>query len=105
MSLENPDRWERQWMDAITRLGCIVCLSEGFGYTPAVVHHIIRYGRRQGHLFTIPLCVGHHNSGERSDRCVSRHPWKRAFEDRYGSESFLLQKTRQLIEQQKVRAA
>lgn len=101
MSLQSPDRHERAWMDAITRLGCIACRVDGRGHSPAVVHHIIKHGRRVGHLFTIPLCPEHHNSGRRDEGCISRHPWHRAFEKRYGSELLLLDIIRQLVEGQK----
>ena len=98
MSLENPDKRERAWMRAVVDLGCIVCILEGLGHTPAVVHHILgKGGRRLGHLESIPLCHGHHASGECTDRCVSRHPWKNRFYKRYGTEIFLLSKTRGLI--------
>ena len=97
MSLENPDRKERAWMDAIVALGCIVCRLWYYAYVPAVVHHIIKNGRRVGHRATIPLCPHHHNSGRNDDECVSRHPWKSAFERKYGTEGHLLNKTRELI--------
>ena len=101
MSLANPDKHERAWMDAITRLGCIACRVDGRGHSPAVVHHIIKHGRRVGHLFTIPLCPNHHNSGRRDEDCISRHPWHRAFEKRYGSELLLLDITWQLVDRGK----
>lgn len=88
---------EREWMDAITRLGCCVCLSEGLGPSSAVVHHITSGGRRRGHLFTIPLCPSHHNSGLNNEFIVSRHPWKSAFQARYGSEETLLAKTKEML--------
>lgn len=84
-------------MDRIVQLGCCVCRLKYYAYVPAVVHHIINNGRRTGHLYTIPLCPMHHNSGRNDDEVVSRHPWRRAFERRYGLESYLLQKTRELV--------
>lgn len=102
MSLENPDKAERAWMDAIVRLGCIVCRNQGRGYVPAVVHHIIRFGRRMGHLYTLPLCEpGHHKDAPPGSGEISRHPWRRAFETRYGKELDLLEQVRQLIRERK----
>ena len=51
-----------------------------------------------GHMFTIPLCPLHHR-GQRNDAgCTSRHPYRTAFEKRYGTEAELHEKTRQLVE-------
>lgn len=87
---------ERKWMDAITQIGCIVCHLQGHPGTPAVVHHILKNGRRQSHLQTIPLCEpGHHQHGK--DQKISRHPNKARFEAAYGTEDYLLQKTKELV--------
>jgi hypothetical protein len=88
---------ERVWMDRITQLGCIVCwLSEGMT-TPAEVHHMLSGGRRLGHLSTIPLCYLHHRSGRNDEEVVSRDQSQRRFEERYGTEAFLLMETRMLV--------
>lgn len=89
---------EQQWMDAITDLGCIVCLMADRGYVPPCVHHMLRGGRRIGHLSTIPLCHLHHQGGMNTPMYVSRHPFKREFERRYGSEEFLLKETRRRVD-------
>jgi hypothetical protein len=89
-----PTAAEREWMDAIVRYGCIACRMDGLGVRPAAVHHILRGGRRMGHLFTLPLCdPGHHQNGQGAG-LVSRHPWKARFEQRYGSEDELLARLR-----------
>lgn len=85
-----PNAEERAWMDAIVAYGCIACRMDGLGVVPPAVHHILRGGVRMGHLFTLPLCdPGHHQNGAQFGK-VSRHPWKKRFEQRYGSEDFLL---------------
>lgn len=90
---------ESRWCDAITQMGCICCLL--FFYapgTPGAVHHLLRGGRRIGHLDTICLCdPGHHQNGQAPK--VSRHPTWARFEAAYGTEEFLLAKTRDLVEQ------
>lgn len=87
---------ERKWMDAITQLGCVVCTLQGHPGTPAIVHHILRNGRRQSHLQTIPLCQpGHHMDGTGGK--ISRHPNKTRFVAAYGTEDYLLQKTKELV--------
>lgn len=85
-----PTAEEAKWMDAIVRYGCIACVLDGQQPRPTAVHHILRGGRRIGHLFTIGLCdPGHHQQGA-SLGLVSRHPWKARFEAKYGAELELL---------------
>lgn len=88
-----PTVLEQRWMDAIVAYGCIACHVGGFGYSESpAVHHILRGGRRLGHLFTLPLCdPGHHQGGELNFK-ISRHPWKARFEAKYGTELELLAK-------------
>jgi hypothetical protein len=50
------------------------------------MHHILKAGRRVDDFHTIPLCFIHHRSGENTPDYVSRHPWRKEFEKRYGSE-------------------
>lgn len=88
---------EKEWLDAITRLGCVCCYLQGRYAVPAEPHHLLSGGRRIGHLASIPLCQPHHRAGRRDTQFVSRHPWKVEFEKRYGKESELLAKTRELV--------
>jgi len=87
---------EQDWMDRIVQLNCIVCRIEG-NQSPAVVHHILKGGRRIDHFHTIPLCPAHHNSGLYNKRVISRHPWARAFRAKYGTEEELLAKVKELL--------
>ncbi len=81
---------EREWMDSIVRYGCIACIIDGNPTRPTAVHHILRGGRRLGHLYTLPLCdPGHHQNGAALG-IVSRHPFKARFEAIYGTEFELL---------------
>jgi hypothetical protein len=77
-------------MDFIVQQGCAICRS------PAEVHHLLRGGRRMDHLHTIPLCPNHHRSGINCAEYVSRHPWKREFEKRYGTEWELWEQVKRL---------
>ena len=97
-STGTPTKEEREWMDAISRLGCIVCRIQGRGYVPAAVHHLLFGIKRKGHLWTIPLCdPGHHQNAPRESGEVSRHPNRAEFERRYGTELELLAETRAMI--------
>lgn len=91
---------ERAWLDAICRLGCIVCRILGYGFTPAVPHHLLSGGRRIGHLSSIPLCdPGHHQYATKSSEKISRHSphGKARFEAAYGTEQDLLAITRKAV--------
>ncbi len=97
-----PTVQEKAWMDAITALGCIACLIDGHPGTPGAVHHLLRGGQRIGHLHTICLCdPGHHQNG--GPLKVSRHPYKARFEERYGSEASLLERSRKLVKYARAR--
>lgn len=91
---KTPTKLEREWMDKAVRLGCIACRVDGRLYEPAEIHHIVSGSRRMGHLFTIPLCPAHHRHGTQDAPSV--HPWKRRFEDRYGSQLVLLAMVKEL---------
>lgn len=94
-----PTKAEKEWMRDITELGCIVCRIQGRGHVPAAVHHILLGGQRTDHFQTIPLCdPGHHQGAPKSSGEVSRHPNRARFEERYGTEQFLLDLTRQCVD-------
>jgi hypothetical protein len=84
---------EREHMARVAALGCVVCRNLGLGPTPAEVHHPLKNGKRIGYKVTIPLCTLHHRSGVKNEIHVSRHPWRKAFESRYGTEQQLLEQT------------
>lgn len=86
---------EKQWLDAISELGCIVCTLLAWPNTPAEPHHLLSGGRRIGHLHTIPLCPPHHRTGQ--GNAIARHPTKARFEAAYGSEAELLARTQRLV--------
>jgi hypothetical protein len=90
---------DQQHMARVALVGCIVCLKRLLlGYVPAEVHHILKSGRRISHRHTIGLCTPHHRGGMNTEEIVSRHPWKREFEKRYGTESELLELTREELD-------
>lgn len=97
MNGRKPTKAEQEWLSAITQLGCIVCRRELQVFTPAEPHHIDGSRKPGAHLKTIPLCFPHHRAGLNDATCVSRHPYKAAFRERYGSEQELLEATRGLL--------
>ena len=99
-----PTKAEKHWMDSICQLGCIVCILTGKGKSPAEPHHMLSGGRRMGHMFTIPLCPTHHRSGRDDDEVTSRDQSQRRFEKRYGTEQYLLAKTREFVSRMRMAA-
>jgi hypothetical protein len=86
---------QKRLQDAVRALGCIVCLGQGVD-SPAEIHHILSGSRRIGEDSVLGLCQIHHRGQIKTAEAVSRHPWRREFEARYGTEDELLTKTREL---------
>ena len=95
-----PNKKEKEHMDKVQQLGCIVCKLERGIYTPAEIHHIVGKTKRS-HMRVLPLCFRHHREGSYNELFVSRHPFKREFEKRYGTEEELLEKVEQLLQHTK----
>ena len=77
-------------MDKVQQLGCIVCANRGFPDVPAEIHHTRGKTVKDAHLYVIPLCPSHHRYGGHTEP-ISRHPYKKRFEDAYGTEAELLE--------------
>lgn len=90
---------ELEYHNKVREIGCIVCKIFLRVFSECDVHHLVIGSRRKGHMEAIGLCPTHHRSGLNNAYVVSRHPWKREFEKRYGTEEGLLTITRGLIEQ------
>jgi hypothetical protein len=53
---------EKQWLNRVAELGCMVCRRMGYQGTPAEIHHL-RAGQgwgRSSNYNAIPLCPEHH---------------------------------------------
>ena len=55
-----PTKAQQRRQDAIRELGCLLCMSEGIGWSPAEIHHITDCGRTISQDHTIGLCSWHH---------------------------------------------
>lgn len=93
-----PNKKEKQWMDSISNFGCIVCKLFYQCDSPAEIHHIDGKTKPEAHLKTLPLCYKHHREGVNNDMYVSRHPFKKEFESRYGNQYDLLERLKELVE-------
>lgn len=83
-------------IERILSLGCIVCRNEYKIFSPAEFHHAHGPDKtRIGPEVGLPLCWRHHRSGIRGE---SRHPYKAAWEKRFGKETDLYQQVLKLLE-------
>lgn len=81
-------------MDKVQQLGCIVCANRGFPDVPAEIHHTKGKTVKDAHLYVLPLCPSHHRYGGHIEP-ISRHPYKKRFEDAYGTEAELLEQVQE----------
>jgi len=92
------NKQERDHLDKVAALGCIVCRNIGLGWHPAMIHHL-RYGRglsqRSDHFKTLPLCGTHHQHGGFG---VAFHAGPRQFQKNFGTEIELLDQVKSLLE-------
>ena len=82
---------DREHLQKIAELGCIVCRNIGFDDSPAEIHHLrsgCGIGQRSAHQRAIPLCPPHHRTGGYG---VAIHAGQREWEKKFGSEENLLE--------------
>lgn len=105
MKGRTPTKKESDYMDLIRDMGCIVCILENKGHTPPQIHHIDGKTKPDAHMRAIPLCYCHHMADQqqpKNELYTSRHPHKSRFEERYGSEAWLLEQTQKHLEAYKL---
>lgn len=87
---------EKQWLNDISEIGCIICNLYLHVYSPAEPHHLIGKVKKGSHNRTIPLCPRHHRNPGKG--YVSLADGIKPFEKAYGTEEYLLEKTKELVE-------
>jgi len=90
-----PTADEKRHMNSVAEIGCIVCRNKGF-MNPAEIHHIDGKTKKGCHFKVLPLCYEHHRGG-RDKEPISRHPYKKRFENAYGTEENLLDKVDDIL--------
>lgn len=87
---------EKEHMDRVASLGCIVCRNHGFMDMPAEIHHIGNgtMGKRASNFDVIPLCHIHHRTGNNG---VAVHAGRKSFEANFGTEKGLLKQVKELL--------
>lgn len=95
----------KRFHEQLASIGCIACLKDGRNNPIVSIHHIEGRTRQGAHMKVLPLCAGHHQDGTGAPGLVAVHPWKRRFEDMYGSQEQLLAECLEIIRQRSIRMA
>ena len=88
---------EKIHLGRVAALGCALCRRNGWGETPAEIHHLrtgTGAGRKASHYDAIPLCPDHHRLGNMALHVMGRKAWER---QNVVTEGDLLQQTRMLL--------
>jgi len=83
-------RAEKAHQDKVASFGCIACWLDGIANPHVSIHHVNGRTKPGAHMQVLPLCFKHHQGGTEDSPSV--HPWKRRFEERYGTQQSLLQR-------------
>jgi hypothetical protein len=87
---------EKDRIDKLHKMGCIVCREFKGVWSPIAVHHCTRLGRRD-HMKTIGLCGYHHQTGDFGDAI---HRGYKIFAAQYMTEAELLNRVNELLEEE-----
>lgn len=83
-------RDEKDHLERLAELGCIVCLERYSCWSPAEIHHLRSgqgLGQRASNYHAIGLCPAHHRLGGYG---VAIHSGQKEWEKRFGTELELL---------------
>jgi hypothetical protein len=88
---------DKEHMNKVANLGCLICRKEGRMFVPAELHHIrditmFGLGQRAKHAQVLPLCPKHHRIGKESFHYNSK-----GFSKKWGSQKKLLKETLDLL--------
>ena len=89
MSKKLPTKAEKKHMARVAALGCIICGA------PAEIHHLTGAGIGLRSQDVIPLCPAHHRLGGYG---VAVHAGTKTFEENFGTQQELLEKTKRRLE-------
>ena len=94
----NPTKSEKEYHDKVASLGCIACRIDGYHNPLVSIHHTAGRTKKGAHMQVLGLCAGHHQDGTGNDKSmIAVHPYKARFQQKYGSQQSLIEKTNQLL--------
>jgi hypothetical protein len=86
---------EKAHHDSVAALGCIACRIDGIFNTHVSIHHVEGRTKPGCEMKVLALCGPHHQTGGKEAPAI--HPWKRRFEQKYGTQEELMEMTAQLL--------
>lgn len=92
MKGKNPSATQKvYWYVLASQVGCIACyIATGDRNHMVSIHHVDGRTKPKAHWLVLPLCAGHHQDGTGEPGLIAVHPWKRRFEQEYGSQEELI---------------
>ena len=87
---------DKKHLSRLANLGCIVCFREFDLFSPAEIHHTrfnCGIAQRSSDNDAIPLCFNHHSA----QGIDGIHSGQKTWEEKHGTEKFLLQYTLELL--------
>jgi len=90
-------RAEIAYHSKVAELGCVACRIDGWINKHVSIHHVEGRTKKGCHYRVLPLCAGHHQDGTGIDGLVAVHPYKTAFESKYGRQSDLIDYVLELL--------
>ena len=91
----NPTKSDKEHWDKIAALGCIACMQDGIFNDYVSIHNTDGRTKPGAHRKVLALCGPHHQTGGQEAPAI--HPWKAAFEKKYGTQLELMEKTAKLL--------
>lgn len=107
-STKPPTKAEGERIQKMLKLGCVCCMVTEYWVQPEC-HHIVEGDRRLGHLWTLPICPGHHRGAWSTAQLAhyaecqlplppSISSGSKAFERQYGTQKELYRKLQARLE-------
>lgn len=97
--MSNVSAEAKRFHDLLARVvGCAACrFGHGRLNDFVSIHHCDGRTKADAHYFVLPLCAPHHQTGVGGVWSV--HPWKKRFEEKYGTQEELLGSCIRVLEQ------
>lgn len=92
MKGKNPSADQKRFHNLLcSHVGCLPCfIDTGMRNSYVAIHHVDGRTKPEAHWKVLALCAGHHQDGTGAPGLIAVHPWKRRFEDKYGTQMELL---------------
>ncbi len=93
-----PTKDELEYHRKVAAMGCIACLIDGKENHFVSIHHCDGRTKPGCQKKVLALCAGHHQDGTGNDKTmIAVHPWKRRFEEKYGTQEYLMAVTNSIV--------